>query len=106
MSPSEAQSKVNVNGSQPSTDSNSDRKRGSRKVNTLPSSNGKATTGSYPYQISEAMWLDLPVGAIFSTNPEGSFPLIKWTRSAYRDVRTLEPTTNVQGNSKVYRISI
>jgi hypothetical protein len=100
----EAQDKAVMNGSQPISDSNSSKKRSNRKVNTLPSSAGNAVTGSYPYQVKEMMWSELPVGATFSVNPNGTFPLIKWSKSSYRDARTLEATTNVQGNSKVYRV--
>lgn len=106
MSAIETQNKAVTNGSQPSNDSNLEKKRSVRKVNTLPSSGGKTVTGSYSYQVSEMMWSELPVGAMFSTNPDGSFPLMKWSKSSFRDVRTLEATTNVQGNSKVYRVFI
>jgi hypothetical protein len=106
MSATETQSKAVTSGSQPLNDTNLDKKRNSRKVNTLPSSGGKTVTGSYPYQVAEIMWSELPVGAMFSTNSDGSFPLMKWSKSSFRDVRTLEATTNVQGNSKVYRVFI
>jgi hypothetical protein len=100
----ETQDKAITNGLQTIPDSNLTKKRGNRKVNTLPSSAGDAATGSYPYQVKEMMWSELPVGATFSVNANGTFPLIKWSKSSYRDARTLEATTNVQGNSKVYRV--
>ena len=78
-----------------------------RKLSTLPSAAADgATSGSYQFRLAETFWTDLPKGAVFSMNKDGSFPFFKLSKSSYQDLRTLEVATNVQGNSKVFRVFI
>lgn len=60
--------------------------------------------GTYQFRVAETFWTDLPKGAIFSMNKDGSFPFFKLSKSSYQNLRTLEVATNVQGNSKVFRV--
>lgn len=79
----------------------------SRKLSTLPSpAADSAAAGTYQFRLAETFWTDLPKGAIFSMNKDGSFPFFKLSKSSYQDLRTLEVATNVQGNSKVFRVFI
>jgi len=76
-----------------------------RKLSTLPSATGDATaSGTYQFRLAETFWTELPKGAVFSMNKDGSFPFFKLSKSSYQDLRTLEVATNVQGNSKVFRV--
>lgn len=78
-----------------------------RRLNTLPTAaSDTATAGTYQFRLAETFWTDLPKGAIFSMNKDGSFPFFKLSKSSYQDLRTLEVATNVQGNSKVFRVFI
>jgi hypothetical protein len=78
-----------------------------RKLSTLPSAaTDGAIVGNYQFRLAETFWTDLPKGAIFSMNKDGSFPFFKLSKSSYQDLRTLEVATNVQGNSKVFRVFI
>lgn len=78
-----------------------------RKLSTLPNAaTDGATAGNYQFRLAETFWTDLPKGSIFSMNKDGSFPFFKLSKSSYQDLRTLEVATNVQGNSKVFRVFI
>jgi hypothetical protein len=78
-----------------------------RKLSTLPSATTDgAIAGSCQFRLAETFWTELLKGAVFSMNKDGSFPFFKLSRSSYQDLRTLEVATNVQGNSKVFRVFI
>lgn len=86
---------------------NSGATKRNRRQCTLPMpASDNSANGNYTFKLAETFWTELPKGAIFSMNQDGSFPFFKLSKSSYQNLRTLEVATNVQGNSKVFRVFI